>query len=515
MKANTTIFVYFFLFSSLTLLCQNGIVVEGMIKDAEEDFAILAYSSRLRGNLNFDKFRSVGSRVNERGEFKLTAPKITHAATYRLFFPEHYVRLNLFAGDSIYLEIYLEDSPNTFATGKGAGKVNVLNLPQFQYDYADLEKERGLKGFVNYVDSVVEYRLGLLEEIYSRNAEGILITKAENRDYLKRIIQYSPLSKEEFDFLKNIARFSRFTLIGIFFESKGSQTNLHFGGMDVSGSVFSDFNENLYSSLEDINELYLHGDLDWLLRLAYLREKEEEEGLTITFGNWRNVLQDSGYTEWCAEFLKQNFKEEVYYKYFAEDALGYMTWGHDIPELFTYLDFEQDNKYISRIKGFRKLLENGLNDPEYGLDDESKQLNESKFKALVGKYEGKSHLITFWSAQAAGTSVIDELPYLRAFEQESQDKLEMLYICVDKIENKKLWAARIIDESWVGEHYFLPREGNEAAIAPYSKKDISSLCNGGAAYSFVDKKGEIEKDTKGPFYMDQKEMERFFELYLN
>ena len=71
MKKNQPLLLTLFLLLSLNGMGQNGVIVEGAIKDLQEEYVMLAYTPRMRGNLNFDGFKSIGARVNAQGKFKL------------------------------------------------------------------------------------------------------------------------------------------------------------------------------------------------------------------------------------------------------------------------------------------------------------------------------------------------------------------------------------------------------------------------------------------------------------
>lgn len=510
MKKPLVVLFIIFLWLSPHVFSQKGIVVEGTIMDAKEEYALLAYTPRMRGNLNFDGFKSIGAPVNEAGIFRLESKHITHGANYRLFFPKHYVGLILFEGDRIHLDIHLNDPKLTFATGRGAGKINVLSLPQFQYDYFDLETERTLTEYVDYTSGVIEDRLRLLQAIYSQELKNSHIISASNKDRIQKIITHSPLSQEEFKFLSTRVTFEQYSLISNFMAKKSGQDQSDTLSLDLNSISFRHVNKKAYSSLEHINDWSLYNALENVLQIEYLRNQQTEEGLAITYGNWRDKLRSDAYPQWCSGYLKQNFKQEVFNKYYAEYATGLMTWGMDYGSWLNYLMLNEDSKYVNRAQNFVQLLDHGLKNDVYRLDQQARNLDEKKFKRLLNSYKNSPLFIVFWSAQAAGASLIDELPSLKAFEKNFQDKIEVVYICVDKKENKNLWAARIIDESWQANHYFLPTEENKTTLNRITDSDISSLCSGGASYSFIDKDGEIKKEIGGPFYLGEKAKEELY-----
>ncbi|MDN5214728.1 hypothetical protein QQ020_21800 [Fulvivirgaceae bacterium BMA12] len=489
-----------FLVFPFNAFCQRGIIVEGKMKDSEEAYTILAYSPRMRGNLNFDGFKSVGAQINDEGKFRLEAKNITHAANYRLFFPKHMIPLLLFDGDSIYLEIYHTDIKQTFATGRGAGKINVLNLPQLQYEYFDLEQERNLNDFVHYTDSIIAYQHSLLAAVYARQLNDSLISGAPNKNHIKKIINNTPISPEAYELLCNLVEFQRYSLISSFLTKKSAQGHSDSVSIDFNSASFRHFNVEAYRQLKNIDDWRLHNSLESILQIEYLKEKQSQESQTPTYGNWRNMFSSNDYMNWRSEFLRIHFDREIFNKYYAEYVTGFMTWGMDYASLLNHINLHENNKYVNRIQEFIQLLNHGLNNEAYGLNQTAKYLDKKKFENLLSSYKQSPLLIVFWSAQAAGASIIDELPSLKAFEANTKDEITLVYICVDKQANKNLWAARVIDESWKAKHYFLPIEENETTLDKITDKDISTLCSGGSTYIFIDNNGAYSKEVKGPFY---------------
>lgn len=195
---------------------QRGAIVEGTIEDSNGEYVILNYTPRFRGNLNFDGFRSIGSFVDDHGKFKLQSNRITNAANYNLEILDKGINLVLMEGDRITLTFSLDDINNVFATGQGAGKINVLKLRQFQYDYFDLEKTRTLSQFVDYLDSVNVVKNNLLDVIFEKNQDHKLLTESLNSSKIRRIINSTPLNKDEYSFLKSIVIAQRFNMLNSF-----------------------------------------------------------------------------------------------------------------------------------------------------------------------------------------------------------------------------------------------------------------------------------------------------------
>ena len=488
--------------------CIGSVIVEGIIKDSNEEYVMLAYTPRMRGNLNYDGFRSIGTSIDKDGSFRLESSRVTDGGNYRLFFPEYMVPLVLFDDDSIHLEIYLAESSGQksyFATGQGAGKINILDLEQFQYDYFDLDVARTLEEHGLYLDSIISFQLNLLEEIYLGRTKGPLVSTTKNQDQIRKIVQSSPVTDKEYRFLVNIVNFQRYSLMSYYIAQQAQITKADSMVIDLGSLTFRDFNQNYYHQVSDINDFRLYNSLESILQVEYLKEMQSDDELRITFTNWRKHFSNKKYQDWCANFLKNSFSPDIYNKYYSEYASGLLTWGFKDDAVMNYilrLDFNEENKYTNRIEGFRHLLKDGLNDEEYELNRDSKNLDPVKFANLLGTSENSTLLVVFWSAQAAGASIIDELPSLTEFEKKYKDKIRMIYICVDKQDNKNLWAARIIDESWRGEHYFMPIEANSTTLQGIAEKDISSLCSGGANCILFRNDEVIVKDFRGPFYLD-------------
>ena len=490
-------------------ICQDkGVIIKGNVIGADEDYVILAYLPRMRGNLNFDKFKSIGSEINEKGGFEVRQDSITPGANYRLFFPNNYVSLNLFDGDSLHIDINLEKSTQFFCSGKGAGKINILNLKQFQYAFLDLDRERNFSQFKNYVDSITQYRLELLEQIRLRKTNSPILSKAANSDLIKKIINESPINYEEYTFVKNIIHFDKYSLLTRFLMKEGSKTEYEKIPLNLKEDFYEDFDLENYKIFSNINDWRAYNSFENILQIEYLKYHEREVKIPeITHGNFLNLINTKEFRDWSAQFVKSNFSNEIFYKYYGDYSTGLMTWGIQNEDWFKYLKNSEPNKYLNRVLRFQDLINNGLSRKDYDLGNEFKNLDKSKFEKLIEKNKDLPIYIVFWSAQAAGASVIDELPSIKHFEKKMEGKVNVLYICVDKKKNKELWAARVIDEEWRGSHYFMSIEGNESTLNDFSAKNISSLCSGGASYSFINKSGKIFKDSQGPFYMNKIDFE--------
>ena len=511
MKAIQSIFTLLFLFCTLISYSQEGVIIEGHIKNPEAKYILLNYFPTLRGNLNFDGFKSIGSPVDAEGKFRLSSKYITHTAQYSLIHPGQALGLILFEGDSLYIDIPPVDSISSFVTGRGAGKINLLNLPQFQYQHFDLVQERSLEEFANYLENTIGDQQRLLEAIFSKESENPLILAASNKEDIQKIIHKSPLSSEEFEFLSMLMKFRHFDLLRHYLREEKTLSDSGPKTLDFQDPAFRQFQPAVYRQLKNVYDYRLFHALESITQIEFLKQLQSQKGVELTSENWKSPLRKEEYSQWQAEFIKQNFDEEVFNQYYAQLASFSMTLGYDYKEMFDYLKPEEKNKYVSRIHSYEQLLKTGLSNEVYQLNRDTRSLDQDKFEDLLKRYDNSPLFLVFWSAQFAGSSILGELPAIKSFEKEHADKMKVLYICVDKKANKNLWAARIIDESWKGEHYFLPQEGNDSTLNPFSDVPISSFCNGGATYSFIGKDGNIIRNLPSPFRLEKKEIEGWYE----
>ena len=186
-----------------------------------------------------------------------------------------------------------------------------------------------------------------------------------------------------------------------------------------------------------------------------------------------------------------------------------MTMGMDYKKNLEKLNYdEKNNKYVKRLRNYENLLNDGLSNMDYRLKENALTLDKSKFDYLLESYKGKPLFIIFWSAQYAGASIVSQLPSIKDFEKTNKEKINIVNICIDKKEHKKLWTARIIDNSWKAKHYFLPIEGNDSILSNFSNKKISAFCDGGATYAFIGKNGVINNGIEGPFRLSKSEIEQ-------
>lgn len=499
-----------FLFLGCDFSLDKGVKISGSVKNSEQEYVNLTYVPRFRGNLNFDGFKSVGSNIDSKGNFKLLANKITDAANYSLEFQNQSIQLILFEGDNIHLTFDLNNLDNSlFATGKGAGKINVLNLKQFQYDNFDLEKHRNINEFTTYVDHVISKQTNLLNSIYFKKQNDPKVSDADNKSKIQKIITYSPLPQVEYEFLLNRIRFQKYYLLTSFLSGMSAKKNSDSIQINFKDEAFRYFNKQTYKKMDNINDWHLANSLESILQIEYLKRQTKEENIKITYGNWQSFFNNSDYENWVSAYLKNNFNNDIYNKYYADISAWLMTMGMDYKKNLEKLNYdEKNNKYVKRLRNYENLLNDGLSNMDYRLKENALTLDKSKFDYLLESYKGKPLFIIFWSAQYAGASIVSQLPSIKDFEKTNKEKINIVNICIDKKEHKKLWTARIIDNSWKAKHYFLPIEGNDSILSNFSNKKISAFCDGGATYAFIGKNGVINNGIEGPFRLSKSEIEQ-------
>ena len=169
-------------------------------------------------------------------------------------------------------------------------------------------------------------------------------------------------------------------------------------------------------------------------------------------------------------------------------------------DVFNYLQKSQStNLYLSRINDFKSKVDNGLENTAYNLNDDSNSLSKQKFDGLLEKHKGQNIYIVFWSVQYAGSAILNQIPVL--YHLEKTNNLKIIYIGIDKAEYKNLWAARIIDNQWKGDHYFMPVENNEETLKKFSDKKIYLFCEGGATFTFISKDNKIYNNIENPYML--------------
>lgn len=441
---------------------DDKVYIQGTVTNSDGEFISLNYEPRLRGIFSFDGFKTIGCTVDKNGNFILKSDKITDEAYYSLTINDNGVLLVLFKGDNLTCNFDAKNLANSFfAKGKGAGKINVLRLHQFQYIKYNPKwtiDEFGLK-----TDSIVAAKLSLLNAIYKQKPDQDIL-HADNKSEILRIIQETPLSKNEYEFLKKRITFEKYSVLDFV-----SATSTDTTSIDFSSPAFSSFNKNEYRKIDNLNNWYFAEALDKILTVEYLRYKQQENGPLI-LKDWNTTMGANEYSDWVSGYLKTEFSKEVHDKYYSDMAAYMMTLGLDANEQLDYIEKNCKNKkYISKLTAFNELLNSGLSKPDYNLSNEVKTLDSLKFNSLLEHHKQQNTVFVFWSAQYAGASIINKITSLQNFQYKRQD-INVINICIDKGVNKNLWAARVIDSGWKGEHYFMPVESNESTLNKFSNK---------------------------------------------
>ena len=498
------------MFISCKTNSNRGVVINGHIKNSEQEYISLNYAPRLRGNLNFDNFKTVGTYVDSSGNFSFYSDKITNGANYSLEFKNKGIQLVLFSNDNVKLEFNIENPQTSiFATGNGAGKINILNLSQFGYDNFDLETKKSLDEFNSHIFNIISGQREILDAIYLKKIDEEVISNAINKDEIWRIIKNSSLTEKEYNFLLNRINFQKYSLVTDFLSKLSTNKSLDTIEINFDNDIFKYFDSKEYSKLKNINDWHLANNLESILQVEYLRNLKKQKGVKITYGNWNSFFNGSEYNNWISTYLKTNFNKDIYNKYFADLSAWLMTLGYDYKMFYERIDTtDQNNKYVLKLNTFKELLNKGLDNENYGLNQNELELNQSKFNSILESYSNKPLLIVFWSAQYAGASIVKNLQAIKLFEDRNKEKINLINICIDIKANKKLWATRIIDNDWKSKHYFLPIEDNDSILNKFSNKKISAFCDGGATYAFIDEKGKINNGIEFPFHKSLEEIER-------
>ncbi|WP_117885746.1 hypothetical protein [Aureibaculum luteum] len=509
MKKVILLLIFSILLVAFDSTSNDGIEISGYVKNSEQEYINLNYVPRLRGNLNFDNFTSIGSFIDSEGHFNLNSDKITDGANYSLEFKNSGIQLILFSGDNIQISFDVNNPKNSLIVkGKGAGKINTLNLKQFEYDDFDSEKTQSLDEFIISISTAISEQNELLNFIYLKKSNEKLISQAENKIEIQKIITETPLTEKEYNFLLNRINFKKYSLLTSYLNKMSRLKSLDSISINFKDKAFKYFDKQEYKKLNNINDWHLANNLESILQIEYLKKLEEQGNVRVTYGNWQSFFNNSDYEEWVNSFLKDNLNKEIYNKYYADLSTWLMTLGANYKTYSKKIDINNDNKYVKKINEFENLLEDGLDNKDYTLNEDAFTLNKSKFKSLLENYNGKPLIIVFWSAQYAGASIVNNLPSIKNFEKENKEKISTINICIDKKVNKKVWAARVIDNSWKSKHYFLPIEENDSILNEFSDKKISAFCDGGVTYAFIDENGIINNAIEFPFHLSTNEIEK-------
>lgn len=487
---------------------HKGVSIKGKVLNSDQEYVLLDYNPRQRGNLNFDNFRSVGTFIDKNGNFNLQIEDITDEASYALYLGSTHQKFTLFQGDDITLTFDINNvNDSFFATGKGAGKLNILRLSQFNITLpVKATNFDSLDDFLASIDTKFTSQLVFLKAIYNKQANASIIQNAENRDFILKIIKETPLTQREYDFFVKRIIFNKFIMIDDYLSAKAVDKPINF-----EKSMTTLFNATQYKAFNHLNHWSFTYALENILKVEYTYYLQKEENQRITYKNWRSFLHAPEYEAFCLSFLQQNFKPEITDKYHFDIAAWLLTMGIQPTEILdTYIQKQSANKYKKRIDNFQHLLNFALEDEIYDLNNPTKILDADKLSKLIESHSEKPVYFVFWSARFAGASVIKQLPIFNEITNDYKEKIKIVYICIDKQQRKNLWAARIIDNSWNATHYFLPEEGNDTLLKQFNSQPIDQFCFGGASYAFINSEGNIQHGLKSLGNMTKKSIAELF-----
>jgi hypothetical protein len=351
------------------------------------------------------------------------------------------------------------------------------------------------------MDKSLDTQLAILYAVHNGDVNNPIVGSSNERIKIEKIIRQTPVSRGEFDFLNSQILARKFALASFL------KVNAPAIGLDSSANISPYLSEVFmrknYSVIDNLNHPLAANRLDDILEVEFARHNLSINS-QITLHDFSMIRRNPRYYKWAPGYIQENFSSDVFDKWFADDISMLMTLGG--PYNVKFEKFKQqcsNTKYLDRLIGFHDLLSEGLSNPEYRLNDPELTLDKMKFEALLKSYQGQAVYIVFWSAQYAGASIINHLPLIKNLEKTYKDQFKVIHICIDKTVHKNLWAARIIDNSWTGEHYFMPIEENEKTLVDFGSDRISSFCYGGATYSFVSSNGTIHKDIDPPMKLKE------------
>jgi hypothetical protein len=513
-------------FLSITLIqCKDkidqGIKIHGNIKNSNHEYVSLTFEPRSAGCFNFESFKNIGTRVDDIGSFDIISQNLTDYAKYRLQVNDKFIELFLFNGDDLNFELDAKNIDSSFfVTGKGAGKINVLWLKQFTIRFKRSYKREAFKIFV---DSIVSAQSILLDAIYHKDSNCLVVANANNQISINKIIRETPLTEKEYKILK--------MKIGLLKNAIGEYPKqlCMYGIVD---SAIINFSDPYFSYLNDEN--LKHSDLlyyagfenyiDGLLIVEYLKDKQKSNP-KISYNDWTSFAQDSLF--WVNRFsnLKKLFKPESYDRYYADVLSSELSSGDLLYFNRDKIDFYNNcsnSKYIERIRNFETLLTTGLNNKEYNLNDTKYTLNDSTFKILLQSFKGKPVYIALWSSPYVEAGIIPFLPSLYDIEKDFKGDIEFIDICIDNVKNKNLWAAKIIDNNWKGNHYFFPiadkkdkvihnfpiTDEYDSIVYKLNCKGVFGFCEG-ESYTFIDKDGNMINNCESPRMLTKDKIEKY------
>ncbi len=498
--------------------CQSNdgvTVIKGKVQNSNNEFVSMRYFSKLRAAMNFDGFRSMGTRINKHGTFEFRSDAITEGAEYILYTGDIGVTLALFRGDKIKLEFDIEEGRKSlFATGKGAGKINVLRLPQFNYSLI-YNSNLPMAEFKVLVDSIVDSRQAFLEAIYEKEPGNDLVTEAVNKDLIERIIKESPLSKKEYDFVKmEILAFKAGVLSGYV---------SYLADRRLADSVKIDFSDPYFDFLKDpeIKKITNYCSMNYNEFCQNLPKYKHHRylqriGKSLIYPEWNSIYDDTVYMNNAFNYIRDENKAEEFEYLLANEFSMSLNMGY-FDEYLEYkhelFDHCKNGKYTRTLEEFSSLIETGLQNSEFDLGNPEKSLDSLKFNKIMEEQDERPIYLSFWSPKYSEAWIMPFLPEFLDFEKRFEDKLRIISVCVDEDKYKGLWAAKVIDNHWHGNHYFYPVKSENLRANPFIRKFISrnifSLCDG-ECYSLFDKDGKlINNNVPSPRDFNQSTLTEF------
>lgn len=495
----------------LILACTgsfNGVKITGKVKNSNHEYLYLAHQPLFRGNYNSDGFKSVGDKIDDKGNFDLISENLIDAADYWIQIKDKAFQLVLFKGDNLKLDIDLKNIDSSlFIQGKGAGKINVLRLTQFESNL-HYDTIYTLNAYKSLLDSCIVAQLTFLDLIYNKDIKSERIQNAKNKQNIINIIKKTPLSNKEYEFLKRKISIQDIYSLGDFPYFLSQHGKIDTLKIDFSNPYFSCYNPSRYRELTNINDWQFEGCINTILKIEYLKYLQSANN-NLTYKNFE-INDYSKYQGWSINYAKDNFDSETFDTYFANSILWSLSMGDYEKKTYErFVKLYTNKKYLTTINRYVDLLNNGLTNTAYDLNNDKCTLDSTKFDSLINSYNGKDLYLIIWSAQFAGSKIISELPSILDFAKENRGKIETVYICIDDSKFKNLWATRIIDNSWHGQHYFLPAENNENIAKRFAAQNISGFCYGGATYTFIDKRGQITNSVESPVLLTNDKIDRY------
>ena len=472
--------------------------VSGTLAGGSGEFLTFLYLPRLRGNLNPDGYLAQGARLDDSETFRFTIDTVTYGGNYGIGFKDAFLRVDLFPGDDITLDLAADWADETIvAAGTGAGKINFQRLPQLEHDKTVYDP-RTPDEFADRADSVHAARLALLEAVRAGDPDAEPIVAAANREDLERLIERTPLSAAEYDYLRDVLDYQRLEMTYYWLRQMQEVAEVATTPIDLASPAFAPFREETYAKLKHIHNFEVANGMDAALWVEALREAGRRDATPVTYGNFRpRVLAlPQG---WQLDYLRDHFDPAVY----AQHLGALEAWGVTMDDKsFSYADrLEQiePTPYTRALAHFQKLMEDGTR-AEAGLDADSLVLDAFQLQALLDRHAHTPLLVNFWSSQFAGSTLVDNIPLMKDFVRRNDGKMAVVNVCVDSLVRKDLWAARIMESDWTGAHYFVPIEGNPDLLKRFSDRNLHYFCEGGANYALVDAQGKISGDIPLPFH---------------